>query len=126
MYDLLNSLIDSYLPKAQHEVAEVEQKARQTEGADFKLQPWDFAYYSQKLKQELYDYDPDMLRPYFELSQVQKGVLGLATRLYGITFKENKHMPVYQKDVVAYDVFDKDGSYLALLLVDFFPRESSK
>ena len=126
VYDLLNSLIDSYLPKAQHEVAEVEQKARQTEGADFKLQPWDFAYYSQKLKQELYDYDPDMLRPYFELSQVQKGVLGLATRLYGITFKENKHMPVYQKDVVAYDVFDKDGSYLALLLVDFFPRESKK
>lgn len=126
VYELLNNLIDSYLPKAQQEVAEVEQKARDTEGNDFKLQPWDFSYFSQKLKQELYDYDPDMLRPYFELSQVKKGVLGLATRLYGITFKENKQLPVYQKDVTAYDVFDKDGSHLAVLLVDFFPRESKK
>ena len=90
VYKLLNDLITHYLPRAKEDVAEVEKKAQQLEGSNFKLQPWDFSYYSQKLKHELYDYDPDMLRPYFELSQVQKGVLGLATRLYGITFKRNE------------------------------------
>lgn len=126
VYDLLNNLIESYLPKAKEEVEEVAKKAKGMEGAGFELQPWDFSYYSQKLKHELYDYDPDMLRPYFELSRVQEGVLGLATRLYGITFKRNEQVPVYQKDVIAYDVYDKDGAYLALLYVDFFPRESKK
>ena len=126
VYKLLNDLITHYLPRAKEDVAEVEKKAQQLEGSNFKLQPWDFSYYSQKLKHELYDYDPDMLRPYFELSQVQKGVLGLATRLYGITFKRNEKLPVYQKDVIAYDVYDKEGVYLAILLVDFFPRESKK
>lgn len=126
VYKLLNDLITHYLPRAKEDVAEVEKKALQLEGSNFKLQPWDFSYYSQKLKHELYDYDPDMLRPYFELSQVQKGVLGLATRLYGITFKRNEKLPVYQKDVIAYDVYDKEGAYLAILLVDFFPRESKK
>ena len=126
VYKLLNDLITHYLPRAKEDVAEVEKKAQQLEGSNFKLQPWDFSYYSQKLKHELYDYDPDMLRPYFELSQVQKGVLGLATRLYGITFKRNEKLPVYQKDVIAYDVYDKEGAYLAILLVDFFPRESKK
>lgn len=126
VYKLLNDLITHYLPRAKEDVAEVEKKAQQLEGSNFKLQPWDFSYYSQKLKHELYDYDPDMLRPYFELSQVQKGVLGLATRLYGITFKRNEKLPVYQKDVIAYDVYDKEGTYLAILLVDFFPRESKK
>lgn len=126
VYKLLNDLITHYLPRAKEDVAEVEKKAQQLESSNFKLQPWDFSYYSQKLKHELYDYDPDMLRPYFELSQVQKGVLGLATRLYGITFKRNEKLPVYQKDVIAYDVYDKEGAYLAILLVDFFPRESKK
>ena len=126
VYKLLNDLITHYLPRAKEDVAEVEKKAQQLEGSNFKLQPWDFSYYSQKLKHELYDYDPDMLRPYFELSQVQKGVLGLATRLYGITFKRNEKLPVYQKDVIAYDVYDKEGAYLAILLVEFFPRESKK
>lgn len=126
VYKLLNDLITHYLPRAKEDVAEIEKKAQQLEGSNFKLQPWDFSYYSQKLKHELYDYDPDMLRPYFELSQVQKGVLGLATRLYGITFKRNEKLPVYQKDVIAYDVYDKEGAYLAILLVDFFPRESKK
>ena len=126
VYKLLNDLIDSYLPQAKEEVKEVEAKAKEIEGNDFKLMPWDFSYYSQKLKKALYDYDPNMLRPYFELSRVQKGVLGLATKLYGITFKENNHIPVYQKDVIAYNVYDKDGTFLAILLVDFFPRKSKK
>lgn len=126
VYNLLNQLIENYLPKAKEEVAEVVNKAKELEGNDFELMPWDFSFYSQKLKQERYDYDPDMLRPYFELSQVQKGVLGLATKLYGITFKKNDTLPVYQDDVIAYDVHDKNGDFLAVLLVDFFPRKSKK
>ena len=67
-----------------------------------------------------------MLRPYFELNQVKKGVFGLATKLYGITFKENKSIPVYHPDVTAYEVFDKDGKYLAVLYTDFHPRKGKR
>lgn len=126
VYDLLNELIDNYLPKAKEEVNEVAQKAKQMEGEAFQLMPWDFSYYSQKLKHERYDYDPDMLRPYFELSRVKAGVLGLATKLYGITFEETHHVPVYQPDVTAYNVYDKNHTHLAVLLLDFFPRASKK
>lgn len=126
VYNLLDDLITNYLPQAKEEVALVERKAKELEGKDFKLQPWDFAYYSQKLKKELYDYDPDMLRPYFELSQVIQGVLGLATKLYGISFVEAPNIPVYQEDVKAFKVFDKDNSFLAVLFLDFFPRTSKQ
>lgn len=126
VYHLLNQIIESYLPKAKEEIAEVVQKAKELEGEDFQLMPWDFSFYSQKLKEERYNYDPNMLRPYFELNEVKKGVFGLATKLYGITFKNNNSIPVYQKDVTAYNVYDKNGDFLALLLVDFFPRKSKK
>ena len=126
VYKLLNDLIESYLPKAKEEVAEVERKAQAIEGKDFRLMPWDFSYYSHKLKTERYDFDTEWLRPYFQLENVQKGVFGLATKLYGIRFVENKQIPVYQNDVKAFDVLDKDGSFLANLLVDFFPRASKK
>lgn len=67
-----------------------------------------------------------MLRPYFQLDKVIKGVFGLANKLYGITFKENKEIPVYHPDVKAYEVFDKDGSYLAVFYADFFPRKGKQ
>lgn len=124
--DLLNSLIEKYFASAQAEVERVSKKSQEIEGDDFKLMPWDFSYFSQKLKKELYDYDPDMLRPYFELSKVKNGVLGLATRLYGITFKEAKQIAVYHEDVEALEVFDKDGTYLSVLYLDFFPRASKQ
>lgn len=123
---LLNELIEHYLPAAQSEVQQVADKARSIEGSDFELMPWDFAYYAQKLKKERYDYDPELLRPYFPLSQVKEGVLGLATKLYGITFSENKDIPVYHPDVQALEVYDKDGSFLAVLYLDFFPRETKQ
>lgn len=84
-----------------------------------------FLILCQKLKHELYDYDPDTLRPYLELSHVQKGVLALATKLYGITFKENKHIPVYHPDVIAYDVFDKDEVF-GHTVGGLFPKEKQK
>ena len=123
VYKLFDDLIDAYKPTAIKERDEVKALARQIEGDDFKMEPWDMAYYTQKLRLQKYDYDPEEIRPYLELSNVIKGVFGLATRLYGITFKENKDIPVYHPDVKPYEVFDKDGSFLAVLYVDFHPRK---
>ena len=124
--DLLEKLIEAYLPVARKEVAEVEALARRREGEDFCLMPWDFAHYSHLLKMERYHIDAEMLRPYFELSRVQEGVFGLATRLYGITFHLREDIPVYHPDVQAWEVRDEDGSFLAVLYTDFFPRPSKQ
>ena len=121
VFQLLNELLEAYTPAAKKEVERISELAKETEGADFELMPWDWAFYSNKLKEKEYDLNDELLRPYFELSQVKKGVFGLASRLYGITFMENKNIPVYHPDVKAYDVFDKDGSYLAVLYTDFHP-----
>ena len=126
VYKLLNDLIVAYKPTAIKEVEAIEKLARKTEGKDFKMQPWDFGFYSHKLQLEKYNLDAEMLRPYFELSKVINGVFGLANRLYGITFKENKDIPVYHPDVKAYEVFDKDGSYLAVFYADFHPRKGKQ
>ena len=126
VYKLLNDLIAAYKPTAIKEVEAIEKLARKTEGKDFKMQPWDFGFYSHKLQLEKYNLDAEMLRPYFELSKVIDGVFGLANRLYGIAFKENKDIPVYHPDVKAYEVFDKDGSYLAVFYADFHPRKGKQ
>lgn len=118
--DLLAQLIAAYKPKAIEEVADVFALSSDAP------QPWDFAYYAHKLQKQRYDIDAEMLRPYFELSRVKQGVFGLATRLYGITFVENKDIPVYHEDVVAYDVLEADGSALAVLYTDFHPRASKQ
>lgn len=126
VYRLLNQLLEAYTPAAHQEFAEVEALARKTEGPDFQLMPWDWSYYSHKLKQQKYQLDDETLRPYFELSQVKAGVFGLANRLYGITFHKNPEIPVYHPDVDAYEVFDRDGSFLAVLYTDFHPREGKR
>lgn len=126
VYKLLNDLLDAYSPAARKEVEEVEKLARETEGENFILMPWDFSYYAEKLKDRKYSLNDEELRPYFELGKVKQGVFGLATRLYGITFKENKEIPVYHPDVQAYEVYDKDGSYLAVLYADFHPRAGKR
>jgi len=121
VYKLLNELITAYKPTALKEYAAIKKLYG---GDDF--QPWDFSYYSHKLQLKKYNIDAEMLRPYFELSKVIDGVFGLANRLYGITFKENKDIPVYHPDVKAYEVFDKDGSYLAVFYADFHPRKGKQ
>lgn len=127
VYNLLNQLLEAYKPTAKKEVEEVRKMAKELTGDEqFELQPWDFGYYSNKLKERDYNINSEMLRPYFELSKVKKGVFGLATKLYGISFKLNKDIPVYHPDVEAYEVFDKDGKYLAVLYCDFHPRKSKK
>lgn len=126
VYRLLDDLIKAYRPTALKEVAEIEKMAKKAEGKDFELQPWDFSYYSHKLQLKKFNLDSEMLRPYFELSRVIDGVFGLANRLYGITFKENKDIPVYHQDVKAYEVFDADGSFLAVFYADFHPRKGKQ
>ena len=126
VYQLLNDLIAAYKPTAVKEVAEIEALAKKMEGDDFDIKPWDFSYYSHKLQMEKFNLDAEMLRPYFQLDKVIDGVFGLANKLYGITFKENKDIPVYHPDVKAYEVFDKDGSYLAVFYADFFPRKGKQ
>ena len=116
VYKLLNDLIDAYKPTAIKERKELGEH----------LEPWDASFYSHKLQLKKYNIDAEMLRPYFELSKVIEGVFGLANRLYGITFKENKKIPVYHPDVKAYEVFDKDGSYLAVFYADFHPRKGKQ
>lgn len=126
VYKLLNDLIDAYKPTAMQEVKAIEEMAKKLEGNDFTLRPWDFGYYAHKLQMERYNLDAEMLRPYFQLDKVINGVFGLANRLYGITFKERNDIPVYHPDVKAYEVFDRDGSYLAVFYADFHPRKGKQ
>ena len=125
VYRLLDDLIDAYKPTAIKERDELI-KLFKKNNSQLKMMPWDSGFYSHKLQMKKYNLDAEMLRPYFELSKVINGVFGLANRLYGITFKENKDIPVYHPDVKAYEVFDKDGSYLAVFYADFHPRKGKQ
>lgn len=87
------------------------------------LQRWDWAYYSEKLKKELYDFDDEVLKPHFPLENVEKAIFGLAHSLYGLTFRSNIDIPVYHKDVRTFEVYDEDGSFLAILYLDYHPRK---
>ena len=120
VYKLLNELIDAYKPTAEKEREELKKLSKE------KLEPWDSAFYSHKLQMKKFNIDAEMLRPYFQLDKVIDGVFGLANRLYGITFKENSQIPVYHPDVKAYEVFDRDGSYLAVFYADFHPRQGKQ
>ncbi len=126
VYKLLNDLIDAYKPTAVKEYEEINALAKKLEGNDFVMEPWDISFYSHKLQMEKFNLDAEMLRPYFQLDKVILGVFGLANKLYGITFKENKEIPVYHPDVKAFEVFDKDGSFLAVFYADFFPRNGKQ
>ncbi len=115
--DLIEKLYDAYMPVAKKEVDELEVP---------ELMPWDWAYYSHKQQLKKHNIDSEMLRPYFKLQNVKEGVFGLATKLYGITFKLQPDIEVYHPDVEAYEVFDADGTFLAVLYADFFPRPSKQ
>ena len=126
VYELLHSLRDAYRPAQQAEFAELTEFASKLEGKPMEIKPWDYSYYSNKLRNAKYAYDEEKLRPYFELNNVIDGVFALATKLYGLTFKKNPDIPVYHPDVTAFDVLDKDGSYLGVIYTDFFPRSSKR
>jgi peptidyl-dipeptidase Dcp len=126
VYRLLDDLVDAYKPTAVKEQKELKRSLPQPLQKEGGMKPWDAGFYTHKLQMKKYNLDAEMLRPYFELSKVIDGVFGLANRLYGITFKENKDIPVYHPDVKAYEVFDKDGSYLAVFYADFHPRKGKQ
>lgn len=126
VYNLLDELRDNYMPAALAEIRELQDFAVSKGFYAKEIQPWDFAYYSKKLKNEKYSISDDVLRPYFQLENVMAGVFGLAERLYGITFKENKDIQVYHPEVKAYEVFDEKGKYLAVYYADFHPRDGKR
>ena len=125
VYGLLDDLYEASYKVAMQEKQEVQDYA-ETLGFDGEIMPWDWSYYSEKLKVEKFDLNDEMLKPYFELSNVVDGVFGLATDLYGITFKENKDIPVYNDEVTAYEVFDADGKFLSVFYTDFHPRPGKR
>jgi len=126
VYNLLDKLAAAYMPVAKAEVAAVQGFAIGMENKNIDIEPWDWSFYSEKLKSAKFSINDEILRPYFKLENVQNGVFGLATKLYGITFKKNSTIPVWNKEVTPYEVFDKDGKYLAVLYTDFFPRASKR
>lgn len=126
VYGLLDDLFSAYAQAAREDVKMVEGFAVGMEGKAIDLQPWDWSFYSEKLKDAKYSVSDELVRPYFELENVKKGVFGLATDLYGITFKKNTKIPVYHPEVEAFDVLDENGNFLAVLYTDFHPREGKR
>ena len=120
--NLLEQLRENYTLPMQKEIQEIQDYARQTQGNDFILMPWDYSYWANKLKNDKYAFNDEDMKPYFELNNTIDGVLGLATKLYGYTFKENKELPGYHPDVKVFEVYDNDGSILGLLYADFYYR----
>lgn len=126
VYLLLNQLLEAYKPVAVNEYNAVQGFAMGMEKENITVMPWDWSYYSEKLKDIRFDVNDEMTRPYFELSNVKKGVFGLATQLYGITFRANKDIPVYHPEVEAYEVYDENGEFLSVLYTDFHPRDGKQ
>ena len=125
VYNFLNNILPAAMDKGREEVAEM-QKLINEEGKDFKLEPWDYWYYSEKLNQKKYNVDEEMFRPYFKLDNVLQGAFTLANKLYGITFTERKDMQVYNPEVQVFEVKEADGRHIGILYTDYFPRESKR
>ena len=124
---LLGQLLKNYKPLAENKYNTLQNFATKHEkDKAFILMPWDWSYYSEKLKKQRFDVDDEMTRPYFELERVTDSIFGLATDLYGLTFKKNKQIPVYHKDVTVYEVLDYDKTLLGILYTDFFSRETKQ
>ncbi len=122
--DFLNQLVPSVTGKAKQEATDIQQLIDAQNGG-FSLQPWDWEFYSEQVRKAKYDLDENEIKPYFELNTVlEKGVFYAANQLYGLTFKERNDIPVYQKDVRVFEVFDQDGKSLALFYCDYFKRDN--
>ncbi|WGQ11844.1 M3 family metallopeptidase [Pedobacter gandavensis] len=119
-----SQLVPASTAKARAEAKDIQTVIDQQKGG-FKLAPWDWNFYSEQVRKAKYDLDENEIKPYFELDTVlEKGVFYAANQLYGITFKERKDLPVYQKDVRVFDVMDKDGSQLGLFYTDYYKRDN--
>jgi peptidyl-dipeptidase Dcp len=125
VYKLLNQLWTPALNRANAELKDL-QAMVDAEKGKFKIAPWDWRYYAEKVRKAKYDLDEEQLRPYFKLENVREGIFYVANKLYGLKFEEIKDIPKYQKDVLAYEVKNADGSHQAVLYLDFFPRDSKR
>ena len=127
VYAFLKNLISAYTPKAEAETKAIEAFAQQTEGSDFKLQPYDRFYYSAKMKKQLLNISDEEVKPYFTVDSVlQNGVFYAANRVYGLSFKERTDIPTYHPDMRAFEVIDKDGSTLGLFYCDYYRRPTKR
>ena len=126
VYGLLDQLRDSYRKVQIKDLKELEEFATKLEGKKIKLEPWDYSYYSTKLKDSKYSINDELLRPYFELSNVVKGVFGLATKLYGLNFTQDFNAQIFNPEVKAYDVTDSEGNFVGIIYTDFFPRATKR
>lgn len=121
----LETVYEKAYPAAQKEVGEVAAFAKELDGIDV-LEAWDWTYYSNKLKEKLFQYDPEELRPWFKVENVIDGLFTVANKIYGISMKQVHDVPVYHPDVTTWEAHDADGSYLGLLYIDLFPRETKR
>lgn len=121
----LKRLMEPSLPAARNDVAEIADYAGE-KGFTGELMPWDFSYWAEKYQKERYDLDDELLKPYFRLDAVQEAVFDLAGRLYGLQFKQRDDLPVYHPDVRVFEVTAESGRMMALLYLDYFPRESKR
>lgn len=124
--EFIQKLLEPSLPVAKAEVKELYEYARANGFEDSEIQPWDFGFWSEKLKDARYSINDEQLKPYFRLESCIDAAFGLAGKLYGLTFEERKDIPVYHPDVKVYDVKDADGVHKALFYADFFPRASKR
>jgi peptidyl-dipeptidase Dcp len=125
VYKLLDKIWDPALAMAKREAAEL-QKIIYKSGGNFKLMPWDWWYYAEKLRKEKYELDEEVLRPYFKLENVRDGAFEVAHKLYGITFSERNDIPVYHKDVKVFELKEANGKHIGILYTDYFPRVSKR
>jgi peptidyl-dipeptidase Dcp len=125
VYDLLNRLWTPALAKAKKEAVDLQAKINQS-GGKFDLQPYDWSYYTEKIRKERFDLNQEEVKAYFSLDNVRDGIFDLCYKLYGLKFKVVKDIPVYHEDVVTYEVTEKNGSHVGILYMDFHPRASKR
>ena len=126
VYEMFGSMVPAVVANTEKEAADIQMMINKT-GADFTLAPWDWAFYAEKVRKEKYDLDAASIKPYFEFNRVlEDGVFFTLEKLYGVTFKPRPDLPVYHKDVKAYEMFDVDGSSMAIFYADHFAREGKR
>jgi len=121
VHSFLQKLLEASTPAGKRDLDEMEKYARRL-GHEGRVERWDWAYFSEKLRLERFNIDDEALRPYMPLDKVKEAVPGLATTLYGLTFRENREIPVYSREVTAYEVHDGERGIIAILMLDFHPR----
>ena len=125
VYDLLDKLWKPAINMAKKEVKDM-QAIVDKEGGKFKIQPWDYRYYAEKVKMQKFNLDEEMLKPYFELNKVREGLFMVVNKLYGLKFVERNDLPKFNDDMQCYEILDADGSHLAIVTFDFYPRASKR